>query len=104
MSDLFFAPIQHYPAVPGHAKNSETSRVAARCVWRPTERQALIVIALSQFPDGLTDHELSAKTKLPPAVIQPRRSDLTALGKIVDSGARRETPYGKQATVWKLAD
>lgn len=100
MNDLFSIPAT-YPNAPGYARGRETSRAAAETVWNPTDRQKTILAILKEHP--MTDHELSAFTLLPMAVIQPRRSDLTALGKVVDSGERRITPYGKKAVVWKLA-
>jgi hypothetical protein len=96
--DLFTQP---YPHSPGFAKHSATSRLAAETVARPLSMRQLVMEELS-WGDH-TDHELASILKLPLCRIQPRRSELYKLGKVVDSGLTRLTPYGKQATVWRLA-
>jgi len=101
-TDLFETP-PRYPHAPGFAKGRETSRKAAETVWEPSERQKQIMTILWESDNGLTDHELAEKMGLPMCRVQPRRSDLTALGKVIDSGDTRLTPYGKKAVVWQLS-
>lgn len=96
----FFDEKPKYPHAPGFAKKRPTSKAAADTVWQPTEREKIVMEALSVRP--MTDHELVAHTGKAMCVIQPRRSGLTGQGKVMDSGDTRLTPYGKKAVVWKL--
>ena len=104
MTDLFSQP-QRYPNAPGYAKKRPTSRAAAESVWMPSQRQGIVLRALEEHPRGLTDHEIADICKLPMAVIQPRRSELSKMSppKVIDGGERRLTPYGKSAVVWVLS-
>lgn len=97
--DMFDIP-PPYPHGPGHAKNSLPSLKAAQSVHQPSKREALILEALRIRPQ--TDHEIAATLGLAIACTQPRRSDMTARGVVVDSGETRLTPYGKQGAVWRI--
>jgi len=55
---------------------------------------------LRRHPDGLTDEELIEKSGVNPNTMRPRRVELYAMGKIKDSGVRRQTRSGSEAVVW----
>lgn len=97
---LFDDGYRHYPQTPGFAKDRPTSRVAAEKVKRLTRMQMIVVEALTVRP--MTDYEICDHVGLPMNRIQPRRSELSAAGQVIDTGDTRETPYGKQAVVWDL--
>lgn len=90
-----------YPHVPGH-RNVDTSSEAAREIARTVghlQRIALRAIRAAGAR-GLTTYELAAAARVPRDSIQPRTSELRALGLIRDSGARRLNPNGRRAIVW----
>lgn len=96
--DLFTQP-PRYPEVPGYKKR-ETSRRAAETVKAPGPNEQKVILALSQCDK--TDHEIAAWLHMDITATRPRRSNLTARGVVIDSGKRRETPWGKQSIVWHL--
>ena len=49
---------------------------------------------------GLTADEAAAKLGLTPFTARPRCTELNKLGKIMDSGLRRENESGRRAIVW----
>ena len=49
---------------------------------------------------GLTDEEMQGLLDMNPSTQRPRRSELVALGLVMDSGRTRPTRSGRQATVW----
>lgn len=104
MSDQFeFVPSEPiYPKVPGFAKKRVTSRKAAETVSNPTGNRRIVYDAL--VGRAMTDYEICAHLggDWPMNRVQPRRSELSADGVVIDSGVTRLTPYGKQAIVWKI--
>ena len=56
--------------------------------------------------EGSTDHELDERLRPGggSSNIRPRRGELQNQGFIKDSGTKRPTPSGAQATVWQLSD
>jgi hypothetical protein len=51
----------------------------------------------------MTDEEITTRTGLAPNSVRPRRVELVARGLVKDSGMRRPTVSGRQATVWVTA-
>lgn len=102
MTDLFdFAAL--YPNAPGF-KRTETSRAAADdMAGKAAGLRALVLAALGECPDGLTTEEIVRRVGVGYASIQPRTSELRALGWIRDSGIRRSNASGKLAIVWRRA-
>lgn len=90
-----------YPEGPGYAKKRETSRAAAVTLTRHSHNELLVIHALADH--AMTDYELCDYLQCEMKICQPRRSELTARGRIKDSGERRLTPYNKKAIVWMLA-
>lgn len=118
--DLFGEPIpeavEHltYPDRPGVRKGSpDTSHEAANDLAPKVgrlQRMALHAIreagpvALDGARGGLTADELAERLNLDRWSIQPRTSELKALGLVADSKARRRNITGKRAVVWVAAE
>lgn len=88
------------PYVPG----SETSREAAESVADDVAALRAIVFELFQREGeaGLTDDEIAATLELDGNTARPRRWELAQDGVIRDSGRKRKTRRGRNATVWVL--
>ena len=90
-----------YPTTPGYRKR-ETSKEAASQVKNVSELHEKIWFMLSE-KGALTDYELADAIGIEFRKVQPRRSELAAQGKLIDSGTRRKTPYGRNAICWQCA-
>lgn len=88
-----------YPVAPGY-RQRDTSMDAAAQVTKVGDMHEMILSAL--FMNPMIDYELASHFGVPLAKVQPRRSELAAQGKIVDSGVRRKTPANRSAIVWRL--
>lgn len=91
----------HYPQLPGF-RDRDTSKEAAEMVTGVSEMHSKILTALREQP--MIDYELAERFNVPLSKVQPRRSELAAQCKIVDSGERRKTPFNRNAIVWKVSD
>lgn len=90
-----------YPHVPGH-RGIDTSIEAAEAIEMSAghlQRVALRAIRAAGSR-GLTTNELVAAVGIHRDSLQPRTTELRALGLIRDSGARRRNANGKNAIVW----
>lgn len=86
-----------------YQRHSRTSRAAAERIEPQTgtlRRWALDAIRKAGDA-GLTDEELGERIRLDPSTARPRRIELVTAGFVVDSGARRRTRAGREATVWR---
>lgn len=92
-----------YPNEPGF-QNTDTS-VAAAVAMRdkaPTLREC--VLDCIEDSAGLASFEIAARLGKSYRSVQPRTSELRAVGSIKDTGKRRVDPdTGKAAIVWGLA-
>jgi DNA-binding MarR family transcriptional regulator len=90
-----------YPDAPGH-RGVETSIAAAKTVAPKLGRlQRLALEAVkSRGAVGLTTDELAEALNLDRPSIQPRTSELSRKGLIVDSGLRRHNASRRRAIVW----
>jgi hypothetical protein len=91
-----------YPNAPGF-QDTDTSRQAAEDVGRKSKDiQAQVLAAVGRQGDfGATAEELAAILRLPRGTVQPRTTELSRLGKLKDSGKRRQNlSSGKMAIVW----
>jgi hypothetical protein len=86
------------------AKDPDTSHDAARAITQHAGALRERVLEEFSLTDYLTDEELIERV---PDVYWPtlkkRRSELTGLGLLVDSGLRRKNSRGRQMIVWRLA-
>lgn len=87
-----------YPAVPGW-KGRDTSREAAERV----PAKVLQAKVLAEFRPGcwFTADEVAERLNLSVLSVRPRVCELSALGKLRDSGERRKNPSGRSAIVWQ---
>jgi hypothetical protein len=105
MTDLFNyqtpAPARTYPAIPGHARDSGTSKAAAKSIephmGRLQQRVYDLIVAKPR-----TAWEIECDTGLRAQAITGRIRELTLAGKIEDSNERRETGSGRKAVVWRV--
>lgn len=92
-----------YPNAPGFYPSApETSRQSAKAAApRDKPLRQLCEEILSIKP--MTADECAEKLGVDRLSIRPRISQLFKLGKIEDSGLRRQTISGSDAVVWQLA-
>lgn len=85
-----------------YIRGSRTSKAAARDAEAkaPSKRVQVLALLLHRGEAGCTDHQIAETLEMPPSTARPRRVELVEMGLVVDSGKRRETPYGSEATVW----
>jgi hypothetical protein len=103
----YSAPGAIYPYEAGFKGDAETGRDAAEAMGPQRGRLQALVIALLQKHGerGSTPEEASIDTGESRVSLQPRFSELKALGRIVDSGQRRVNPSSrKRAVVWVLRE
>lgn len=65
-----------------------------------TEKCYKVFLCLLEYPEGLTDFEISVKTKMVRTSAGKRRKDLGVL--VESTGEKRPTDTGTPAIVWKL--
>ena len=94
MTDLFA-----YPHQPG-ARDRDTSEEAAETVAK--QSTILRARALDEIERivGLTADDVAGRMGMSILSIRPRVTELSRLGKVRDSGARRPNASGRRAIVW----
>ncbi len=85
--------------------HSPTSEAAAEraAPHAGTERRK-VFNALSDHPHGLTDEQIQSLLAMNANTERPRRIELVAMGKVIDSHETRLTRSGRKAVVWKIAE
>lgn len=93
-----------YPRSPGH-RNQPTSRAAAgKMKSRAATLREKVLCLLAEHPAGLAVHQAAEIANCTVPAIQPRFSELRALGDIKDSGRRHTNKISNtSAAVWVLA-
>jgi hypothetical protein len=92
-----------YKGVPPHQRQSDTSRAAAisKLETANTERAKVYRHIRQQGSYGATDEEIADAIGDPTRnTAGPRRRELVIAEVVEDSGQRRQTRRGRQATVW----
>lgn len=79
---------------------TDTSRAAARSIQPTKLIRDRVADLLKAHSAGLTTEEISGHLRIPYGTVQPRTSELRALGQIEDSGRRRMNGSGRSAIVW----
>ena len=93
-----------YPITPGAKGPDGTSPAEAKDMARSVSHLRRVAIrALLEMGEG-TGLEAVSATKLPRENLQPRFSELRAMGLVEPTGARRRNPSGKSAAVLRLTD
>jgi hypothetical protein len=106
VGDLFDRGEPFYPAFPGAAKGSETSREAAEAIApaASTWRGKVARLYAEKFPSGFTADEAANQLKATPFMIRPRVTELGAAGLIEKTGERRRNPDSTlNAAVWRAS-
>lgn len=94
--------VQHAPGRV-HKNATETERAAARDAIRLGSQRWQVYEALRKAEHGLTDDEGAQLFGwFDRLKFGRRRQELCMAGLVHDSGRRRDTPLGHQATVWEL--
>ena len=85
-----------------HNAPAGTSGVAADRIagYAAKQRADVLAVIVKAGAFGATDAEIESATGIRAQSVSPRRGELRALGLIVDSGKRRNTPRGRPAAVW----
>lgn len=97
--------LNFYPITAGFKAKSGPSREAAQGVTAGAARRidTFAKICISLKHDGpATADELAERLKMDRLYVRPRVSELHTIGKVYDTGERRENVSGRKATVWGL--
>lgn len=97
--DLFTS---RYPRRPGYRDHSTSREAAIKMRSRSETLREVVRELLRRNPSGLTVHEGAALADAMVPAIQPRFSELHALGEIKRSDERRRNASGMTAAVWVL--
>ena len=93
-----------YPHEPGSKGPDGTSQDAADAIKPNVSRlRRIAILALARLGEA-TPLEAVAAIGLPRESLQPRFSELRAMGLVQPTGARRRNPSGKFAAVLRLTD
>lgn len=79
-------------------------QAAADARTNATTHRARVLATLRAHPEGLTDFELAAILGLQQTSAGKRRGELRDAGQVCDSGARRPSPSGSSAIVWRTIE
>jgi predicted ArsR family transcriptional regulator len=94
MADLFT-----YPHQPG-AQARDTSQAAADHIAPTAPQLRARALAVVERSNGLTADEVAGRLGLSILSIRPRLTELAHMGKVRDSGRRRQNASGRNAIVW----
>jgi len=83
-------------------QKTDTSKAAARSNYKGklTIRDRVLQL-LQKVPQALTTEDISMILNIPYGSVQPRLSELRDDGKVIDTGERGETKWGKSCIKWK---
>lgn len=97
-----FANLDRYPDHPGF-KARETARTAAVDMAPKAPRLRELCLETLRSAGCLTADQCAARLGVDKLSIRPRFSELSAIGKIIDTGVRRVNGSGKRAIAWCVA-
>lgn len=93
-----------YPHAPGFRDPSTSREAAVKMKSRAETLRDKALELLRDHPAGLTVHEAAALAEVTVPAIQPRFSELVAMGKIKRSDERRRNASGMSAAVWVIRE
>lgn len=104
LRDLFAEPPKLRLVATARKSDPDTSHLAAERVSSkaPADRQRVLACLQDAGAYGLTDHELAAELGGLQTSLGVRRGELVKLGLVENSGARRKSPSGSPAIVWRI--
>jgi len=103
--DLFsWSPPPAYPDVPGRRRVDTSIEAAEKIEGRAHTLRGLCLDVLRRNPEGMTADEVAHELGESVLTIRPRMTELKRMGRIVDSGVRRQNRSGRNAAVMKLAE
>jgi hypothetical protein len=91
-----------YPSAPGY-KSRGTSSAAASQIAESAARLRMDVLREFTAGEGTAD-QIAKRIGRSVLSVRPRVSELSALGKIEQTGERRKNESGMTAAVWKVCD
>lgn len=91
-----------YPESPGYRDHGTSKAAAISMKESAGALQVKVLAVLRDTPS--TVHETAARLHKTVPSIQPRFSELRAMGKIDKTGERRKNESGQSANVWRLTD
>lgn len=86
----------------GYQKRDTSVAAANSGVRKKLTVRDLVYKALSKSKRPMSTEQIAAKIKKPFPSVQPRTSELANEGKIVDSGQRGKTQWGKPCILWEV--
>lgn len=104
--DLFDRGAPTYPAFPGSARGSDTSREAAEKIAPVASnlRGRVARLFKENFPGSFTADEAAKALNLSPFAIRPRVTELVAAGLLEKTGERRSNPHSSmRANCWRAS-
>jgi hypothetical protein len=103
--DLFGHVASKYPHSPGHRGVETNIEAADSLASRLGTLQNLTLNFIARRGAfGATSDECTAGLGIDRGSVQPRTSELSRKGLIIDSGLRRRNGTGKRAIVWSLPE
>lgn len=96
--------IDRYPHDPGAKGPDGTSQEAAEAIKPCVSHLRRVAMRALDNLGEATPLEAVAFTEVPRESLQPRFSELRAMGLVEPTGARRRNPSGKRAAVLRLTD
>ncbi|MBA3053766.1 MAG: winged helix-turn-helix transcriptional regulator [Sphingomonadales bacterium] len=94
--------VDHYPDIPGAQGPEGTSQEAAEAIAPTVSHLRRIAMRTLNKLGEATVLEAVAVADVARESLQPRFSELRAMGLVEPTGARRRNPSGKRAAVWRL--
>jgi hypothetical protein len=108
MKHLHYAAAEHsanYGELFAYARatDPDTSHLSAAFVRKELANrlEQIVLTALREHPNGLTNHGLVRVTGIDWNTITPRIAPLVRKGLVFDSGKRREGPTARSCIVWR---
>lgn len=90
---------QHIPKSVHHSQTSQDAAISV--LPRHRTLQEIVLEAITEAPEGLTDEQIVEVTGLAPNTARPRRIEL-ANKDLIESDGTRKTKSGRQAQIWKV--
>lgn len=91
-----------YPDEPGFKAGANSRAAADAIAGRAPNLRERVFSAIEAAPGGLTADEIAEKIGATPFAVRPRVTELSAKGRIFDTGNSRLNASGRSASVWAV--